>query len=83
MSQTRLSTLCACLLVLATTAATAQTLTGSIAGVVKDDQGAVLPGVTVTLTGARGGIDSWRSNRAPTTSPPLSPGSSPASRPAS
>jgi len=38
-------------------AAGAQTLTGAVAGVVKDEQGAVLPGVTVTLTGPRGGQD--------------------------
>ena len=37
-----------------TSAAAAQTLTGAVAGVLKDDQGAVLPGVTVTLTGVRG-----------------------------
>jgi hypothetical protein len=36
------------------TPALAQTLTGSITGVVKDEQGAVLPGVTVTLTGKQG-----------------------------
>ncbi|MGH9328940.1 MAG: carboxypeptidase regulatory-like domain-containing protein, partial [Vicinamibacterales bacterium] len=35
-------------------AAEAQTLTGSITGAVKDEQGAVLPGVTVTLTGRAG-----------------------------
>jgi carboxypeptidase family protein/TonB-dependent receptor-like protein len=34
--------------------ALAQTLTGSITGTVKDEQGAVLPGVTVTLTGKQG-----------------------------
>jgi hypothetical protein len=34
--------------------ARAQTLTGSISGVVKDEQGSVLPGVTVTLTGKQG-----------------------------
>ncbi len=32
----------------------AQTLTGSISGTIKDEQGAVLPGVTVTLTGKQG-----------------------------
>ena len=32
----------------------AQTLTGSIAGTVRDEQGGVLPGVTVTLTGRTG-----------------------------
>ncbi len=31
-----------------------QTLTGSITGSIKDEQGAVLPGVTVTLTGKQG-----------------------------
>ena len=34
--------------------APAQTLTGSITGTIKDEQGAVLPGVTVTLTGKQG-----------------------------
>ena len=32
----------------------AQTLTGAIGGTIKDEQGAVLPGVTVTLTGKQG-----------------------------
>jgi len=32
----------------------AQSLTGTVAGVVKDEQGGVLPGVTVTLTGRTG-----------------------------
>src|SRR5512143_1763546 len=32
----------------------AQSLTGTVAGVVKDEQGGVLPGVTVTLTGKMG-----------------------------
>ncbi len=46
----------AALLLAATVAvpAMAQTLTGSITGTVKDEQGAVLPGVTVTLTGKQG-----------------------------
>ena len=46
----------AALLLAATVAAPAlaQTLTGSIAGTIKDEQGAVLPGVTVTLTGKQG-----------------------------
>ena len=46
----------AALLLAATVAAPAmaQTLTGSITGTVKDEQGAVLPGVTVTLTGKQG-----------------------------
>jgi hypothetical protein len=34
--------------------ALAQTLTGSITGSIKDEQGAVLPGVTVTLAGKQG-----------------------------
>jgi hypothetical protein len=34
--------------------ALAQSLTGSITGTIKDEQGAVLPGVTVTLTGKQG-----------------------------
>src|SRR5436305_9713046 len=34
--------------------AAAQTLTGSVGGTVKDQQGGVLPGVTVTLTGRTG-----------------------------
>src|SRR4026207_342838 len=34
--------------------ALAQTLTGSITGTIKDEQGAVLPGVTVTLVGKQG-----------------------------
>ena len=34
--------------------ALAQTLTGTIGGTIKDEQGAVLPGVTVTLTGKQG-----------------------------
>src|SRR5512137_853666 len=32
----------------------AQSLTGTVTGVVKDEQGGVLPGVTVTLTGKTG-----------------------------
>jgi hypothetical protein len=36
------------------TPALAQTLTGSITGTIKDEQGAVLPGVSVTLTGKQG-----------------------------
>jgi hypothetical protein len=42
------------LLVLAAAPASAQTLVGSIAGVVKDEQGGTLPGVTVSLTGKTG-----------------------------
>jgi hypothetical protein len=46
----------AALLLAATVAAPvfAQSLTGSITGSIKDEQGAVLPGVTVTLTGKQG-----------------------------
>ena len=46
----------AVLLLAAMTAAPAlaQSLTGSITGVVKDEQGAVLPGVTITLVGRQG-----------------------------
>ena len=49
----------AALLLAATVAAPAlaQTLTGSITGTIKDEQGAVLPGVTVTLTGKQGTQD--------------------------
>jgi hypothetical protein len=42
------------LLTLVTPSVSAQSLTGSIAGVIKDDQAAVLPGATVTLTGRQG-----------------------------
>jgi carboxypeptidase family protein/TonB-dependent receptor-like protein len=47
----------AAMLLLAAIVATpvlAQSLTGSITGSIKDEQGAVLPGVTVTLTGKQG-----------------------------
>lgn len=33
-----------------------QSLTGTVEGVIKDEQGGVLPGVTVTLTGKRGSV---------------------------
>src|SRR5262249_55171670 len=39
---------------LAAATASAQTLTGSITGTVKDEQGGVLPGANVTLTGKTG-----------------------------
>ena len=42
------------LLVAAALPVAAQSLTGTVEGVVKDEQGGVLPGVTVTLTGKRG-----------------------------
>lgn len=42
------------LAVLAAAPALSQTLTGSITGTIKDEQGAVLPGVMVTLTGKQG-----------------------------
>ncbi|HYN02428.1 MAG TPA: TonB-dependent receptor [Vicinamibacteria bacterium] len=48
------------LLLVAALPVAAQSLTGTVAGVVKDDQGGVLPGVTVTLIGKTG-------NRATTT----------------
>ena len=39
------------------TVARAQTQTGTVEGKVTDQQGGVLPGVTMTLTGARGSAD--------------------------
>jgi outer membrane receptor protein involved in Fe transport len=42
------------LLVVAAIPVVAQTLTGAVEGVVKDEQGGALPGVNVTLTGKRG-----------------------------
>src|SRR5512134_1297190 len=42
------------LVAMAAAPASAQTLTGAISGTVKDEQGAVLPGVNVTLTGRQG-----------------------------
>ena len=42
---------------LASTVARAQTQTGTVEGKVTDPQGGVLPGVTMTLTGARGTPD--------------------------
>jgi hypothetical protein len=50
---TRVSALVLAGLLLASTAH-AQTSVGTIEGVVKDEQGAILPGATVTLTGPRG-----------------------------
>jgi hypothetical protein len=50
----RIALLLAVLLTLAGTMATAQTLTGTIEGTVVDEQGGVLPGVTVTLTSRQG-----------------------------
>jgi len=40
--------------VLTSAAAGAQTLTGTVTGTIKDDQGGVLPGVTVSLAGRQG-----------------------------
>ena len=40
--------------ILVATTAQAQTLVGTVEGRVADEQGAVLPGVNVTLTGPRG-----------------------------
>ena len=42
------------LLLVAALPLAAQSLTGTVAGTVKDEQGGVLPGVTVTLTGKTG-----------------------------
>lgn len=50
----RLSILLALLLATVATGASAQTLTGTIEGRVVDQQGGVLPGVTLTLTGRQG-----------------------------
>ncbi len=43
-----------CLLLLAALPLTAQSLTGTVTGIVKDQQGGLLPGTTVTLTGKMG-----------------------------
>jgi hypothetical protein len=51
---TRIATFTLALALAVTAVASAQTLTGSVAGKVVDEQGAVLPGVTVTLTGKTG-----------------------------
>jgi hypothetical protein len=55
MSTTTLSRVCAALLLVAGVArpVVAQTLTGSVAGVIKDEQQAVMPGVTVSLAGSQ------------------------------
>ena len=50
----RLTVFVALLLLVGGAAANAQTLTGTIGGKVADEQGGVLPGVTVTLTGRTG-----------------------------
>lgn len=50
----RLTVFLAVLLLAAAVPALAQTLTGTVAGTVVDEQGGVLPGVTVTLTGSTG-----------------------------
>ena len=42
------------LLVAMAAMASAQSLTGTVSGVVKDEQGGALPGVTITLTGKTG-----------------------------
>jgi hypothetical protein len=54
--QTPVRTIVALLLaaLVASPSAEAQSLTGSVHGIVKDEQGAVLPGVTMTLTGRTG-----------------------------
>ena len=50
------SALLALLLLLAPAMASAQETRGSIEGVVKDNTGAVLPGVTVEARNAQGGV---------------------------
>ena len=50
----RLTVFVALLLLVGGAAANAQSLTGTVAGKVADEQGGVLPGVTVTLTGRTG-----------------------------
>lgn len=52
----RMTILLALLLALVATGASAQSQTGTITGKVVDEQGAVLPGVTVTLTGRQGTV---------------------------
>ncbi len=42
------------LLIAAATSVAAQSVTGTVEGVVKDEQGGALPGVSITLTGKRG-----------------------------
>jgi hypothetical protein len=54
MPMKRFALLLALVLALAGTMASAQTLTGTIEGTVTDEQGGVLPGVTVTLIGRQG-----------------------------
>jgi hypothetical protein len=48
----RAALLCGCWLLAAVAPATAQILTGNVIGIVRDDQGGVLPGAAVTLTSA-------------------------------
>ncbi len=50
----RITLLIALVALLAAVSASAQTQTGTIIGRIVDEQGAVLPGVTVTLTGGQG-----------------------------
>ena len=50
----RITLLIALVALLAAVGASAQTQTGTIVGRIVDEQGAVLPGVTVTLTGGQG-----------------------------
>ena len=52
----RMTVLLAVLLALVATGVSAQSLVGTINGKVVDEQGAVLPGVTVTLTGRQGAV---------------------------
>ena len=53
---------------------TAQTLTGSISGVIKDDQAAVLPGATLTLTGRQGTLTQVSDSEGHYRFAPLEPG---------
>lgn len=52
----RMTVILAVLLALVATGVSAQSLVGTINGKVVDEQGAVLPGVTVTLTGRQGAV---------------------------
>ena len=54
MNLKRLSLVFALLVVLTPALALAQSLTGSIQGAVKDEQGGALPGASVTLSGSKG-----------------------------
>ncbi len=59
----RMTVMLAVLLALFATGVSAQSLTGTITGKVVDEQGAVLPGVTVTLTGRQGAVPTVTDDR--------------------